>query len=376
MPPKNGKLRTQEGKETIAFVVLCLAILLGIIAVGAFSIQADSLAQGLSVFGFGLLVSGVAFLIGVLLGFLFAIPRSLQRATPGESGEAQGGSNGETQPRYKPNTNLEDISDWLTKILVGVGLTQISVLPKKLNAAAAYLAGGLGGYDSSQGFVLLILLYFLVSGFLLSYLWTRIFLPGQLTRAEFDAIAPVREGLDKIEQLVRALKTGLQKEEYLEEIDRIREKEEGEGKGVSFIYADVDNLKKHLAGQSNATLLRAEVLDILAGSLEEASTDKGEKHNIFFLSVGDPDRIMLIRTSNATSGVEIAEDARTRFMEKTRGRRNFGLGKADCLTASFGVIWSRDTKGDRKKLHQDALKLLEEAKDSGKNCVKEDVFTP
>jgi len=98
--------------------------------------------------------------------------------------------------------------------------------------------------------------------------------------------------------------------------------------------------------------------------------------NIFFLSVGDPDRIMLIRTSNATSGVEIAEDARTRFMEKTRGRRNFGLGKADCLTASFSVIWSRDTKGDRKKLHQDALKLLEEAKDSGKNCVKEDVFTP
>jgi GGDEF domain-containing protein len=373
---KEGKLESPEGKQMLAFLVLGLAIAIGILSIGAFSFQAKSVPEGLSVFGFGLLVSGVSFLVGMLLGFLFAIPRSLQHASSGENGKAQGGSNSETQPRYGANTNLEEISDWLTKILVGVGLTQITVLPQKLNTTAAFLAGGLGGYNSSQGFVLLILLYFLVSGFLLSYLWTRLYLPGQLTRAEFDAIAPVREGLDKIEQLVRALKVGLQKEEYLEEVKRIREKEDGKGNGVSFIYADVDDLKKQLADQSNGTLLRAEVLDILAGSLEEASTGKVEKHNIFFLSVGDPDRIMLIRTSNATSGEEIAERALTRFMEKTKGRKEFGLNGDQSLTASFGVIWASDATGDNEKLHKDALKLLEEAKDAGKNCVKNGVFTP
>ncbi len=30
---------------------------------------------------------------------------------------------------YRSNTNLEQISDWLTKILVGVGLTQQTFFP-------------------------------------------------------------------------------------------------------------------------------------------------------------------------------------------------------------------------------------------------------
>src|SRR5262245_38208292 len=78
----------------------------------------------------GLLLAGGGLLIGGLFGFLFGIPRSLQR--PSVKGDGSGGASdkpeGPQSPAYRPNTNLEEISDWLTKILVGVGLTQISRL--------------------------------------------------------------------------------------------------------------------------------------------------------------------------------------------------------------------------------------------------------
>src|SRR6266508_6277591 len=63
------------------------------------------------------LVAGGAFVAGGLLGFLFGIPRSLAGPEGSVDGAAAGGA-------YRPNTNLEQISDWLTKILVGVGLVQ------------------------------------------------------------------------------------------------------------------------------------------------------------------------------------------------------------------------------------------------------------
>ena len=59
--------------------------------------------------GLGML-SAAALIAGGFFGFLFGIPRYL--ATPGPM-------------QVQPNTNLEQISDWLTKVLVGVGLTQI-----------------------------------------------------------------------------------------------------------------------------------------------------------------------------------------------------------------------------------------------------------
>src|SRR4051812_34381069 len=54
-----------------------------------------------------LLLAGASLASGVGIGFLFGIPKSRQRI-PDQSG----------RPLYDPNTNLEDISDWLTKIIV------------------------------------------------------------------------------------------------------------------------------------------------------------------------------------------------------------------------------------------------------------------
>src|SRR5690349_18031210 len=74
-----------------------------------------------SVFAVALLVAGAAFLGGALLGFLFGIPRLLANDAAAPPAPAVGGaSEPPARSPYAPNTNLEQISDWLTKILVGV----------------------------------------------------------------------------------------------------------------------------------------------------------------------------------------------------------------------------------------------------------------
>lgn len=165
------------------------------------------LGRALSVMGTGLLLSGSAMLTGVFLGFLFGIPRSLQQQGMGEptapasppppapgapatTGAAQA-SNAQSAPAriaYGPNTSLEQISDWLTKILVGVGLTQLSSLPSALARFADFAIPGLGGFETSGVFATALLIYFTTCGFLMSYLWARLYLGRALSNAEVAEI--------------------------------------------------------------------------------------------------------------------------------------------------------------------------------------------
>ena len=129
-----------------------------------------------------LLLAGACLLVGALIGFLFGIPRALQQEDAREDGSAAGTSS------YRANTNLEQISDWLTKILVGVGLTQLAEIPAALTKAGEHLGGAFTGSAAAAEVASVAIVYFLTSGFLFSYLWTRLFLLGLLTRADLGAV--------------------------------------------------------------------------------------------------------------------------------------------------------------------------------------------
>jgi len=135
--------------------------------------------------------------VGVFLGFLFGIPRSLQTenpsgAQPKESAGAPPESNQDApKSQYKANTNLEQISDWLTKILVGVGLTQFNNIPDLFVRAGDYFGSALGSSSSNSKIAIAIILFFSVCGFLFGYLWTRLFLGRELAIADFNSV--VRE---------------------------------------------------------------------------------------------------------------------------------------------------------------------------------------
>ena len=140
-------------------------------------------------------------IVGNATGFLFGIPRTLQgtegfrqdmhvRTRKFKSASGSVDTNSQAHLDMHPaapaatddtyhlqvNTNLEQISDWLTKILVGVGLTQIHSLPGELHNAAVFIAGGLGSSPRMINFALALLIYFPLLGFLSGYLCTRLFL--------------------------------------------------------------------------------------------------------------------------------------------------------------------------------------------------------
>ena len=89
--------------------------------------------------------------------------------------------------RYRPNTNLEQISDWLTKILVGVGLVEFESIRDGILRMARSVGSGLGPGEHLV-FATGILVYFCVCGFFLSYLWTRLHLPTLLSDSEREAV--------------------------------------------------------------------------------------------------------------------------------------------------------------------------------------------
>jgi len=142
---------------------------------------------------FGLLWAGACTTIGWLTGFLFSVPRALQAETEREKLQTSGRERLQTSgvaatfepSRYelRINTNLEQISDWLTKILVGLGLTQLDAIPSKLHDAAAYIATGFGGAQDAP-FALAIILYFSVVGFMGGYILTRVYFSRVLALSE------------------------------------------------------------------------------------------------------------------------------------------------------------------------------------------------
>jgi len=142
---------------------------------------------------------------GMLLGFLFGIPRSLPSdavaaSTPGRprrSSDQGSVSASETADvpanglfRGAPatmeiNSNLVEVSDWLTKIIVGVGLVELKSLPAAASGLADFIAPSLAvDTSTAKAVVGAIMLFFSVHGFLIGYLMTRIYLSIMIKRAD------------------------------------------------------------------------------------------------------------------------------------------------------------------------------------------------
>lgn len=121
---------------------------------------------------------------GTLLGFIFGIPRISQGDF--SSGVAPAGGAGAALGRnYRQlvNTNLEQISDWLTKIIVGIGLFQLRLAPSYLARAASYMADSPCAI-ACPSLAAAILITFSVMGFLSGYLATRMFLAPAFVLAD------------------------------------------------------------------------------------------------------------------------------------------------------------------------------------------------
>jgi hypothetical protein len=187
-------------KGRMGTLITVVLICSGLFAILVFAYHATSCSSFSQVVSISLMTAGASLLVGGLLGFLFGIPRTLQQEAPAQppsppeaAVQAQAGGNVE----YVPNTNLEQISDWLTKILVGVGLTQLTKMPGKLVQLSKYIGGGLGDTPGNEAFILVVLIYFVICGFLVGYLTTRLLLAPALRQADLVNLGERTERAEK-----------------------------------------------------------------------------------------------------------------------------------------------------------------------------------
>lgn len=117
--------------------------------------------RGLRVFALLTAVGSAAWVGGSLLGFIFGVPRF----RVSDRGEGPQGS-------LNPNTNLEQISDWLTKIIVGATLVQLRELSAAIGALSVLIGAALG-LPNRDGAIAAgaVLVYFFGTGFMWGYLW-------------------------------------------------------------------------------------------------------------------------------------------------------------------------------------------------------------
>lgn len=136
------------------------------------------------------MIGASAFLVGFVLGFIFGVPRVSEE--PAELIHAiltnpESLKTSRHIPfKYRVNTNLEQVSDWLTKILVGIGLTQFNTFRQALGEISAQVAMAIPGLQYAEPIIAGSVVFFSLIGFLEGYLLARVVLPGVFTRSEED----------------------------------------------------------------------------------------------------------------------------------------------------------------------------------------------
>jgi hypothetical protein len=118
--------------------------------------------------GCGILIAGAAFMSGLLLGYLFGLRPTNQSAKSTDQSSS-----------LHPRTNLVEIADWLTKIILGAGLVQLTRMPGPIWKFAYVMSVGVSGTDNppveppNPAVALAVMGFFSTCGLLYGYLWTR-----------------------------------------------------------------------------------------------------------------------------------------------------------------------------------------------------------
>jgi hypothetical protein len=168
----------------LALLAVLFIVLAGV-ALAVYSQQPN--AGGVRVFALGAVTACAAAPIAAVVGFIFGLPRysntpvvTVPSGTPeGETTAAARAVNA-TSGLLTPSNNLEQVADWLTKLLIGAGLVQLGAIGTWIGSfindlavafsasdgpppeAAKIVAGSILGFSVSIGFVF---------GYLLTTLW-------------------------------------------------------------------------------------------------------------------------------------------------------------------------------------------------------------
>jgi hypothetical protein len=109
---------------------------------------------------------------GALVGFVFGVPKWVR--PNGRDAKRE---------RYEPNANIEKLSDWLTKIVVGVGLVELHQIGPTIGRMSDVLAMGVtlgpgrtSSAEEAKAFASGVIVYFFAAGVIQGFLLIRMFM--------------------------------------------------------------------------------------------------------------------------------------------------------------------------------------------------------
>ena len=174
--------RSEPIVSTPSLIISCIGalvvigwLILAVVVVATPGIWSGGL-ELVSHLGIVLLLSGGCLLTGGLIGSVFAVPHTTavlpQELPPGEA----------SSPLYRASTNLEQVSDWLTKVLIGAALVTVPGLLRgdtkllQLNIISEAPSGWNAAVTTA------LVLYFGAAGLIGGYLLTRVAAAGEQLR--------------------------------------------------------------------------------------------------------------------------------------------------------------------------------------------------
>jgi hypothetical protein len=170
-------------------VLRLLAFVWGMIGFGLVSLLVPAIAlaisgnfpQAFTLIGVGLFIAGAATAFGSMFGFLFGIPKSSLIQSTKETQRLG------DEPEYVPNTNLEAISDWLTKVIVGVGLVQAREVIGWVDQVGRIAGVAMGGTEVMRVVATSLLVHNVLMGFFQGFLVAYLYLPKVFAAARRSA---------------------------------------------------------------------------------------------------------------------------------------------------------------------------------------------
>lgn len=168
-----------------------------------------------TVLGLGSLLALASGFCGSFFGFLFGMPRDLRRGQlpePATPPKADGNPAQPTPPADVSrsgwaNNNLVEVSDWLTKIVVGIGLVQFTAIAQWVGRVGTLAGEGAGFDGNAQGvFGVSVILTGFVFGFIITYIYSRTLISLIFATAARQVEDELRTKLVEIREEVRVAK--------------------------------------------------------------------------------------------------------------------------------------------------------------------------
>lgn len=197
-------IRDTKESEPNMWLIIRIKLKIGIVLVMACATQViiwigasfqQNFFSYLNACGTLLLVAGGCYFAGGLTGFLFGIPKMIQT-------NSNLSENEKTRRSITQNDNLVQISDWVTKIIVGVGLTQLYNIPGFLMKIGTAMAPSFSitSIERGRNVAIVTILYFTIIGFMSIYLWTRLYFTKKVNKLESELDEELKKDIDLLKR--------------------------------------------------------------------------------------------------------------------------------------------------------------------------------